>query len=140
MEKTSVLSNDALRARWWHREALMEETHKRTGDTILLAFSRGKDSIAAWLALRDSKLFKRIIPVYLYLVPGLKFEEESLKYFEDVIIPDDVQQRVSAAGKALEEFRFFQISANGLSRSEPGCQACFETAGKNIAGQRRSRL
>lgn len=84
MKKTSVLSNDALRAKWWHREALMEETHRRTGDTILLAFSRGKDSIAAWIALRDSKLFKRIIPVHLYLCPGLKFEEDSLKYFEDI--------------------------------------------------------
>lgn len=56
----------------------------QTGDTILLAFSRGKDSIAAWISLRDSKLFKRIIPIYLYLVPGLNFEEDDLKYFEDV--------------------------------------------------------
>lgn len=66
MKKTSVLSNDALRAKWWHREALMEETHRRTGDTILLAFSRGKDSIAAWIALRDSKLFKRILCICIF--------------------------------------------------------------------------
>lgn len=80
----SKLTNDALRKKWWSREALMEETRKRTGENILLAFSRGKDSIAAWIALQESGLFKNIIPVYLYLVPDLKFEEESLKYFEDV--------------------------------------------------------
>lgn len=50
-------------------------------DTCILAFSTGKDSIAAWLQLR--KYFKRIIPYYCYLVPGLEFVEESLKYYED---------------------------------------------------------
>lgn len=131
MEKTSVLSNAALRARWWHREALMEETHKRTGDTILLAFSRGKDSIAAWIALRDSKLFKRIIPVYLYLVPGLKFEEESLKYFEDVFqthimrLPhpslyrmmfNNVFQPPGRLWKNFDFFRFLQMDYQGQNR------------------------
>lgn len=50
-------------------------------DTAILAFSTGKDSIAAWLQLR--KYFKRIIPYYCYLVPGLQFVEDSLKYYED---------------------------------------------------------
>ncbi len=49
-------------------------------DTILLAFSCGKDSIAAWLAVREH--FDRVIPFYMYLVPGLRFVEESLTYFE----------------------------------------------------------
>lgn len=46
----------------------------------LLAFSTGKDSIAAWLAIRDS--FDRVVPYYLYLVPGLEFVDESLAYYE----------------------------------------------------------
>lgn len=50
-------------------------------DTAILAFSTGKDSIAAWLQMR--KHFKRIVPYYCYTVPGLEFVEESLKYYED---------------------------------------------------------
>lgn len=46
----------------------------------LLAFSTGKDAIAAWLAIRDS--FDKVHPYYLYLVPGLEFIEESLGYYE----------------------------------------------------------
>ena len=46
----------------------------------LLAFSTGKDAIAAWLAVRDS--FEAVHPYYLYLVPGLEFVEESLAYYE----------------------------------------------------------
>lgn len=50
-------------------------------DTAILAFSTGKDSIAAWLQMR--KYFKRIIPYYCYAVPNLGFVERSLKYYED---------------------------------------------------------
>lgn len=50
-------------------------------DTAILAFSTGKDSIAAWLQMR--KYFKRIIPYYLYVVPELSFVEKSLAYYED---------------------------------------------------------
>ena len=50
-------------------------------DTAILAFSTGKDSIAAWLQLR--RYFKRIVPYYCYIVPGLSFIEDSLKYYED---------------------------------------------------------
>lgn len=46
----------------------------------LLAFSTGKDAIAAWLAIREH--FETVHPYYLYLVPGLEFVEESLDYYE----------------------------------------------------------
>lgn len=46
----------------------------------LLAFSTGKDAVAAWLAIRES--FDEVIPYYLYLVPDLEFVEESLTYYE----------------------------------------------------------
>lgn len=51
----------------------------RQQDT-LLAFSTGKDAIAAWLAIRDH--FDAVHPYYLYLVPGLEFIDESLDYYE----------------------------------------------------------
>lgn len=61
-------------------EALCEQMAAEC-DTAILAFSTGKDSIAAWLQMR--KYFKRIVPYYCYTVPGLEFVEDSLKYYED---------------------------------------------------------
>lgn len=57
----------------------LAENHKE----IYLAFSRGKDSLAAWVALKNYGI--KVIPIYFYRVPwpGLKFTEESLKYYED---------------------------------------------------------
>lgn len=52
------------------------------GAPVIIAFSRGKDSIAAWLACRDAG-----IPTYAFHfegVPGMSFTAESLAYFEDV--------------------------------------------------------
>lgn len=49
------------------------------GQTVILAFSRGKDSLAAWLALRDAGA--KVIPYHMYLVPELRFVEESLAYY-----------------------------------------------------------
>lgn len=51
------------------------------GRPVLLGFSRGKDSIAAWLALRESGV--EVTPYHMYRIPGeLDFERESLAYFE----------------------------------------------------------
>ncbi len=49
---------------------------------MLLSFSRGKDAIAAYLALRADGI--DVIPYHLYLVPGLEFVAESLAYYEKV--------------------------------------------------------
>ncbi len=57
-------------------ERIREET-----DTILLAFSRGKDSLAAWLVVRD--YFPHVIPYHMYTVPGMRLVEESLQYYEE---------------------------------------------------------
>ena len=51
------------------------------GQTVLLAFSRGKDSIAAWLALREAGV--TVIPFHRILVPNLEFIDEDLAYWED---------------------------------------------------------
>lgn len=58
------------------RRELAEE-----GRPVLLSFSRGKDSLAAWLALRDAGV--QVIPYHLYLVPRLRFVDESLAYFAE---------------------------------------------------------
>ncbi len=60
-------------------EELIEQMASENS-TCLISFSRGKDSIAAYLALRDK--FERIIPYFYNVVPGLEFVEESLAYFE----------------------------------------------------------
>jgi hypothetical protein len=46
----------------------------------LLAFSAGKDSVAAWLAIREH--FDGVVPVYRYLIPDLEFVDEALAYYE----------------------------------------------------------
>jgi 3'-phosphoadenosine 5'-phosphosulfate sulfotransferase (PAPS reductase)/FAD synthetase len=61
----------------------MEEIAAITGGRCLLAFSRGKDSIVAWLELRESGLFPEIVPFHLDGCPGMAFVEDSLKYFEN---------------------------------------------------------
>ncbi|MDY3129967.1 MAG: hypothetical protein SOW20_08110 [Berryella intestinalis] len=47
---------------------------------VLLSFSCGKDSIAAWIALEDAGI--DVVPVYMYIVPNLPFVEKQLSYFE----------------------------------------------------------
>lgn len=56
---------------------------REEGRPVLLSFSCGKDSIAAWLAMRDAEI--DVVPVYLYYVaPGvLSLIDEDLGYFED---------------------------------------------------------
>lgn len=60
--------------------ALNQWVREYSGDTCLLAFSCGKDSIAAWIEV--NRYFDKVIPFYKYLVPGLEFVEESLAYYE----------------------------------------------------------
>lgn len=67
--------------RFPNSDALCEHI-RRESDTVLLSFSRGKDSIAAYVKLRKHGF--RIVPVHYYLVPGLSFIEESLRYYEQV--------------------------------------------------------
>lgn len=58
------------------RRQLAEEGHP-----VLLAFSRGKDSVAAWLAMREAGI--TVVPFFLYGPPGLRFIEESLADCEE---------------------------------------------------------
>lgn len=53
----------------------------QSGDTCIVSFSCGKDSIVSAVACRPH--FKRMVMFYLYLVPDLEFVEASLRYYED---------------------------------------------------------
>lgn len=63
------------------REVVIERIRGLSPDNrVQLAFSCGKDAIAAWLILRDAGM--EVYPYYRYLIPGLEFVEESLSYYE----------------------------------------------------------
>lgn len=63
-------------------ETLIAAIRKTYGPRALLAFSRGKDAIGTWLALRESGHFDDVVPIHFDLVPGLEFVAESLDYYE----------------------------------------------------------
>jgi hypothetical protein len=50
------------------------------GNRVLLSFSCGKDSVATWCFLKRHGF--DLVPFYMQLVPGLKFVERSLTYYE----------------------------------------------------------
>lgn len=54
---------------------------KDLNEPVMLSFSCGKDSIAAWIALEDAGI--EVVPVYMWYVPHLKFVDEEIAYFED---------------------------------------------------------
>lgn len=64
-------------------EDLCKWVAEESNGVCLLSFSGGKDSWNCWLQLR--KFFRRIIPVYMYLIPGLEFVENGLRQAEDVM-------------------------------------------------------
>lgn len=59
---------------------LVERIREIGGDTLLLSFSGGKDSLAAWLFLRPH--FK-IVPYYLYGPPAMSWQQPMLAYYEE---------------------------------------------------------
>lgn len=72
----------ALQAHFANSDELCEYMAEITGGVTMLAFSTGKDSVAAWLKLR--RYFDKIVPYYLYNIPGnLDFIEKSLTYYEE---------------------------------------------------------
>lgn len=62
-------------------EKLCREIAQRSDGVCTLGFSRGKDSVAAFLWLR--KFFKQIIPYHVASVPHLGIVDRSIAYYED---------------------------------------------------------
>lgn len=61
--------------------AQLRDEFAKAGEPVLLAFSGGKDAIAAWLAMEDAGV--TVVPYYLYYVPGLRFVDEAMAGWED---------------------------------------------------------
>lgn len=78
---------DARRAAFQHHFASSEElcayVRDVTGDTVVLSFSLGKDSWAAFVQCK--RYFRRLVPFFLELIPGLGFVEDELKRAEDFL-------------------------------------------------------
>lgn len=56
------------------------KTARCVSDTVMVGFSGGKDSICALdLCFR---YFRRVVPYFMYLVPGLSFQEAQLRWYE----------------------------------------------------------
>lgn len=67
----------------WPDSARIRAEYAASDEKLMLSFSRGKDSITAWLAMLESGIKpENIVPVYYYRIPGLAFTSASLDYFE----------------------------------------------------------
>lgn len=83
---------------------------KDEGRPVLLSFSCGKDSIAAWIALEDAGV--EVIPCYMWLVPNLKFVNDELEYFEGVF------------GRKIHRYphaSYYRLMVNELDQSPEHC-------------------
>ena len=69
------LSHRPRGVEWW-RDLARQQGH----NTFLIAFSRGKDSLSAAIALRDAGF--DLIPFTFIGTPGLSFIEDALDYYE----------------------------------------------------------
>lgn len=52
-------------------------------DTVILGFSGGKDSLAAFLMLRRHGF--RVVPFFLYPLPGLDYQQRMVTYYEQAL-------------------------------------------------------
>ena len=56
-------------------------TMAKLTDEVIIAFSGGKESIVVLdMCMRH---FKRVVPFFMYYIPGLSFQEKQLRWYED---------------------------------------------------------
>lgn len=77
------LESGGQRMQFASGEELCNHVHDLTGETVILSFSGGKDSVGAYIQLR--RHFKDIVPVYMYTIPNLAFVEQTLQHYEQVM-------------------------------------------------------
>jgi hypothetical protein len=82
-----------------------------SGGTCLLGFSGGKDSIAAWLQLRQ--YFTRIVPFHVASVPGLAFQERGLARCERFFGTPILRFVEGYLGEAIDRMVYQPFDARG---------------------------
>lgn len=75
----AAFNSDGTPMKGWDIMQLVKE--EQGHNKILLSFSCGKDSLAAWLQLRRAGF--EVIPFYMQYIPGMKFVERSIRYYEN---------------------------------------------------------
>jgi hypothetical protein len=71
-------STKAKKWNWKSSDYLCAEIAEHT-DKVLLSFSMGKDSIAAYIQLK--RFFKNVHLYYLYLAPNIPFIDQNIRYW-----------------------------------------------------------
>lgn len=71
---------------------------------VMLLFSCGKDSIAAWIALEEAGI--EVVPVYNYIIPDLEFINEEIEYFQKIFGVKIHQYPHSSIYRLLNNFVF----------------------------------
>lgn len=105
------------RFRPWSGEECLAYVRSRT-DTVLLGFSTGKDSLAAYSAVHA--IFPHVVLYHLYSVPGLGFVERGLRYYEDVLgarihrLPHPALYQWLAGGMLQPPERIATLLASGI--------------------------
>ena len=84
--------------------SLCEEISRLSSGVCLLGFSRGKDSIAAWIFLRQ--FFHTIIPFHCANVPHLSFVDTSLDYYERVFETKIIKCLSGEVSRAIDNLIF----------------------------------
>ena len=97
-------------------EATIKEV-RAINPVCIISFSRGKDSIASYLAIREH--FDGVVPYFYNVIPGLEFVEESLAYYEKLMGTRII--RMSAPG--------FYSQINGCLYQPPDTVQMIESLG-----------
>lgn len=62
-------------------DELCKAVSEKSEGRVVLSFSCGKDSVAAWLQLK--RYFTHIVPLFMHPLPGISFIDDAVKYYED---------------------------------------------------------
>ena len=62
-------------------EAIIQTVAEKSGGQVVLAFSGGKDAVAAWIALKRAGV--KVFPYFYYIHPHLEFVNRTIDYYEE---------------------------------------------------------
>ena len=109
-------SSEPLQRFFPDSDALCRYVCERSDGKVLLSFSRGKHSSASLVQLRRHR-FTDIIPFFFQAGPKLRFVEESLSYYEEVLgrpiirLPHPSMQRMLKEGVCQPPERLYLCEA-----------------------------